>query len=222
MTTNFRFITHPAQRLTNKFTARRLGDGFTQRCLTHTRRADKAQDRPFQLVRARLHSKIFDDPIFDLFQPVMIGIEHFLCFCDVLFNAALFAPGQAKQHIKVIAHHRRLGAHRLHTFQLFQLSIGLILGVFGEFGTLNLLRQLGNLIAIIAVTPAQLTLNRFKLFVEVIFALCLFHLAFHTATDLALHLKHGQLAFHKGHHQLQPFKRAWLCQNRLFVRNFRT
>ena len=65
--TNLRFITHAAKRLADEFTPRCLGNRFAKRCLTHARRADKAQDWAFKLVGARLYRKIFDNTVLDLF-----------------------------------------------------------------------------------------------------------------------------------------------------------
>ncbi len=150
----------------------------------------------------------------------MVGIKNFLRLGDVFFNPAFLAPWQAQQHVKIIAHNGRLGAHRLHAPQFLQFGASLGLRLFGKLGFLNLLSQLGDLVAIAIIRSAQLALDRLQLFVEVIFALGLFHLAFDPAADLAFHLQYRQFAFHKRHHQFQPFERAGLGQDRLFVGHF--
>ena len=96
---NFRFVAHAAERLAHEFAARRLGDALAERGLADARRADETQDRPLQLARARLHREVFDDPVLDLLEPVMVGIEHLLRFADVLLDLALLAPGQSEQDI---------------------------------------------------------------------------------------------------------------------------
>jgi hypothetical protein len=71
-----------------------------------------------------------------------------------------------------------------------------------------------------AVAAAQFRLDRLQLFVEVIFALGLFHLALHAATDLALNLQHAQFAFHEGVGHFQPLERIGFGQQGLFVATF--
>ena len=149
----------------------------------------------------------------------MISVEDLLRFGDVFLDAALLAPGQAQQHVEIVAHHGRLSAHRLHAFELFQLLVRFLFCVLGQLGLFDLFDQLGDLITALAIATAQLALNRFQLLVEIIFALRFLHLTLHTPTDLTLNLKHGKLAFHEGHDEFQPFKRAALGKQRLLVRN---
>ncbi len=47
VTANFRLIAHAAQRHTHELAIGRLGNRLAQRGLTHTRRANQAQDRRF-------------------------------------------------------------------------------------------------------------------------------------------------------------------------------
>ena len=96
---DFRFVAHAAERLAHEFAARRLSNALAERGLADARRADETQDRPLQLARARLHREVFDDPVLDLLEPVMVGIEHLLRFADVLLDLALLAPGQSEQDI---------------------------------------------------------------------------------------------------------------------------
>ena len=114
MPTNFGLIAHAAERLADEFAPRCPRNRFAQRSLADTGRPDEAQDRPLKLVGPRLHREVFDDAVLDLFKRIVIGIKHILCLGDVLLELAFLAPRQAKQHVEVIAHHGRLGAHRLH------------------------------------------------------------------------------------------------------------
>ncbi len=215
---DFRFVAHAAERLAHEFASRRLGDALAQRGLADARRADEAQDRPLQLARARLHREIFDDPILDLLEAVVIGIEHLLRLADVFLDLALLAPGQVEQHVQIIADDRRFGAHRLHALELLELGFGLFAGFLAELGLGDLFGQFGDFVARVVVA-AQLVLDRLELFVEIVFALGLFHLPLHAATDPALHLQHRQLAFHEGHDHFEPLERVALDQQRLLVRH---
>ncbi|EAQ29638.1 hypothetical protein NAP1_02660 [Erythrobacter sp. NAP1] len=216
---DFGLVAHSAQRLAHEFAARRFGDALAERGLADARRADKAKDRTLQLVSARLHGKVLNDPVLDLFKPVVIGVEDFLRLADVLFDTALLAPRQAQQHIEIIAHDSRLCAHRLHAAQLFQLCLGLGLRFLGKLGLLDLLGQLGDLIAFAIVRTAKLALDRLQLFVEIIFALRFLHLALHAPADLALDLEHRKLALHEGHHEFEALQRIGFGEQGLLVGN---
>ena len=87
VTADFGFVTHTTERLAHEFTTRRLGDALAERGLADTRRADEAQDRPLQLVGARLHGEILDDPVLDLLKAIVVGIEDFLRLADILLEA---------------------------------------------------------------------------------------------------------------------------------------
>ena len=69
-------VAHAAQRLASELAARRPGDRAAERGLADARRPDQAQDRALQLVGPRLDREIFDDPVLDLFEPVMVLVEH--------------------------------------------------------------------------------------------------------------------------------------------------
>ena len=211
MTPDFGFVAYPAQRLTYELTARRLRNAFAERSLTHAWRADEAEDRALQLACTGLDGEIFDDTILDLFKPIMIRIEHFLRRADVLLYLAFLAPGQTQQDVEVVSDDGRFGAHRLHGLELLQFAFGLLARFLAEFGLGNLFGQFGNLVAAVFVT-AELVLDRFQLFVEIIFALRTLHLPLYTAADAPFHLQHGKLAFHVGHHHFQPLERVLFNQ----------
>ena len=210
-------VAHAAQRLAHEFAPTGLGDALAQRGLAHARRANEAQDRALQLFRAGLHRQIFDNAVLHLVQRVMIGIQHGLRGRNILLQLAALAPRQPQQHIEIIAHNGRLGAHRLHGFQLLHLGLGLGARLFRQLGLDNFLGQLGQLIALAILAAAQFALNGLELLVEVIFALGLFHLALHAATDAALHLQHAQLTFHEAEYQLQALHRVSFAQQGLLV-----
>src|SRR3954462_8619821 len=47
MASNLSFIAHAAKRDANEFASHGLGNGFSERCLSNSRRADEAKDRGF-------------------------------------------------------------------------------------------------------------------------------------------------------------------------------
>ena len=203
MAADLGLVAHAAQRNADEFAPRGLGDRPTQRGFTHARRANEAQDRTFQLGRTVLHRQVFDDAFLDLFQTIVIGVQHFLGLGQILAGARLHAPRQAQQPVEVVAADRRFGRHRRHRLQLFQLGFGLFTGLLAELGRGDLFFQLGQLVrAILAI--AQLLLNGLHLLIQIVFALRLLHLGLDARLDLLLDLKDGHFALHQAIDLLQP------------------
>src|SRR6478672_1159635 len=86
---DFGFIANAAQRLSDELAARCPGDRSPERSLADAGRADEAQDRALQLVGAGLNREIFDDPVLDLFKPVMVLVQHALRLGDILLELGL-------------------------------------------------------------------------------------------------------------------------------------
>ncbi|EAQ13717.1 hypothetical protein RB2654_03349 [Maritimibacter alkaliphilus HTCC2654] len=203
VTANFAFVTHAAQRDANELAPRGLGDRFAQRRLTDTRRTDEAHDRPLQLFRALLHGEVFDDPFLDLLKPVMVVVQNLLRVVEVLLHAAFHAPRDRQHPVEVVAHDRRLGAHRAHVLELLELRIGLFAGLFRQLGRVDAVFQFLKLVLAFAVL-AQFLLDRLHLFVQVILPLRALHLALHARLDLLFDLKNGHFALHQAIDLLKP------------------
>ncbi len=75
MAANLGLVAHAAERLADELAPRRLGDRLAEAGLADAGRPDEAQDRPLQLVGARLHREIFDDPVLDLLERIMVLVE---------------------------------------------------------------------------------------------------------------------------------------------------
>ena len=193
-------------------------DRAAERGLADARRADQAEDRALQLVGAGLDGEIFDDPVLDLLEAVMVLVEDPLGLGDVVLELRLLAPGQAEQHVEIVAADRRLGRHRRHRLQLLQLRLRLGPRLLAELGALDLAGELGELVALAFLALiAELALDRLQLLVEIIFALGLLHLALDAAADLLLDLQHAQLALHEGEGHLEPADRIELGEQGLLV-----
>ena len=109
VTANLGLVTHATQSHANELAVRCLGDGLTQRGLTHAWRANQTQNRSLQLIDALLHSQVLDNALFDLFQTKVIRIQYFLGVAQGVVDTALFAPRQAYQRFDVVAHDRGFG-----------------------------------------------------------------------------------------------------------------
>src|SRR3546814_14360523 len=110
------------------------------RSLADARRADQAEDRTLQLADAGLYREVLDDPLLDLVQAVMIGVQHLLGVVQVLLDLRALLPRNLKQPVEVVAHHRRLVRPPAHFAELLQLllvlfprllrSLGLVRKIF--------------------------------------------------------------------------------------------
>ena len=219
MAAYFGLVPHAAQGLANKLTTCRLGNRFTKGGLANTRRANEAQYWPLQLVRPRLHRKIFDDPVLNLFQSEVVGIKNVLRLGNIALQLGLFTPWNAQKRIKIITDDRGFCRHRRHPAQLFQFRIGFRFCFLGELHRVNLGLNFGNLVPAFAIIIAKLALNGLHLLIQIIFALRLFHLTLHTATDFLFDLQNAKLAFHEGKGHFKPAKRVGFNQQQLLVRN---
>jgi hypothetical protein len=94
MAAYLRLVAYAAEALANELAPAGLSDGAAERGLAHTGRTDEAEDRALELVGPRLDRKIFDDPILDLLQPIMIGVEDRLGRDYVILEAALLPQGR--------------------------------------------------------------------------------------------------------------------------------
>ena len=84
MAANFGLVTHAAERHAYEFAPGRFRDRLAERGLADAGRSHQAQDRAGQLIGALLHGEILDDPLFDLFQAKMVGVENLLGEREVL------------------------------------------------------------------------------------------------------------------------------------------
>ena len=134
----------------------------------------------------------------------MIFVQNHLRTIQVLGNSGPFFPWNGQHPIQIISHHGRFRRHRTHIAEFLQFRRGLFARLFGKLGFLDVVFNFLQL-----VTPVlgftQLFLDRFHLFVQIIFALGLLHLALDPATDFPLHLHHADFGFHQGVNPLQPF-----------------
>ena len=179
------------------------------------RRPDQAEDRPVELVGARLHGKVLDDALLHLFEAEVLGVEQLLGDVQVLLDLGALVPRDRQQPIEIVAHHRRLCRHRRHLPQLLQLGCGLVAGFLAELGGLDALFEFAQIV--LAVLVAELLLDRLHLLVEVILALGLLHLALDARADALLDLQHRDLAFHEREAFLQTLGDGDHLQHGLLV-----
>ena len=190
--TNFRFITHAAERNFNIVAASRLRDGTCQRGFTNAGRANEAQNWAFNGFRARLHRQIFQNALFHFLKARMVVVEHFFSHIQIAFHFAVFFPRNRRDPVEVVTNHRCFRRHGAHVAQFFQLRFALLTRFFAQLGVFNFIFQLAGFVAAF-IQLTQFLLNRFQLLIQVIFALGFFHLALHATADAFLGIQHPNL-----------------------------
>ena len=166
-----------------------------------------------------LHGQVFQNPLLDLLQAVVIGVEDFLGQPDVLFDPGPFLPRDRQHPVQVVADHGGFGRHRRHGFQLFQLAQGLFPCFLGKLGFLDFLLDFGGFVAAV-LGFAQFLLDRLELFVQIVLALGLLHLSLDPVADLLLNLQNADFGFHVGVNLLQPVCHQFGFQKLLLFGNF--
>ena len=119
------------------------------------------------------------------------------------FSVHVLLPRQGQAPVDVVAHHRRLGAHRRHHLELLDFLFDLGARLVRHLLLLELLLELGDLVLEL-VALAELLLNRPHLLVEVVLLLGLLHLLLDARADLALDLQDLDLALHQLIELLEP------------------
>jgi hypothetical protein len=194
---NLRLIAHAAKAHADEIAPRRTRDRLAKGGLADARRAHEAEDRAFHLTHALLHGQVFENAFLDLLKTVMVRIEHGLGVVDVLAHLGALLPRNRQDPVEIVAHDRRFRGHRAHAPQLLQLGDAFLARFLGELGFLDPLFQLRQLVASI-LALAQLLLDRLQLFVQVVLALGLLHLALDAIADALFHLQNADLSFHEG------------------------
>ena len=212
-------VADAAQRQPHEVASGRLGDRARQRGLADARRADQAQDRPFELLHQRLHGEVLEDPLLDLLEAVVVLVEDPLGVDDVELLVGLLAPGEPQDPVDVVADDGRLGRHRGHHAELLELLLDLPLRLLREVLLLGALFQLGQLVLEL-VSVAELLLDRLHLLVEVVLLLRLLHLLLDARPDLPLHLQDLDLRLDQLVEPRQALRGRIDLQDRLLVGEF--
>jgi hypothetical protein len=105
-------------------------------------------------------------------------------------------PGDGNQPVEIVPRDRRLGRHRGHALETFQLLASLLLGLLRHPRLLDLFLQLIELAALVFLAT-QFFLDRLHLFVEVVLLLRLLHLLLDARLDPAVDLQLVHLGFEK-------------------------
>ena len=149
--------------------SRRPGDGLGDTGLARARRADEAEKAPFHLGRELAHGEVLQDPFLDLFQTVVVGVEHLarLLRVDGLLRAD--APGDLQTDVEIAADNGRLGRAEGLLLQLGKLFEELFADLVGDGKGLDLRTVCIEIVAL--AVRAKLGLDQLELLPQEVFAL---------------------------------------------------
>ena len=215
---DLRLVPHPAQRHPDELPAHRPRDGAGERRLPHARRPDEAQDRALELRDELADGEVFEDPLLDLLQAVMVLVEDPLGLGDVELVLGPLLPRDGDEPVDVVAADGRLGGHGRHHPQLLDLLLRLLVRLLAHPALLDLLLELVELGAALLAVP-KLLLDRPHLLVQVELALALLHLLLDAAPDPALDLENLDLGLHQQQQLLEPLRVGLELEHRLLLGN---
>ena len=118
-------VVHAAQADPDELAAQRLGDALAQRGLARARRAGEAEDRALHVLLELADGQVFEDPLLDLLEVVVVGVEDLAGPAEVEPVAAGLAPGQDRQPVEVGPDDRVLGRAGVHAGEPLELALGL-------------------------------------------------------------------------------------------------
>ena len=117
----------------------------------------------------------------------MVGVQNLFRLAQILADTRLLAPWQANQGLDEVADDGGFCGHRRHQAQLLEFALGLGQAFLAHAGGLDFLVQLFEVGTFLAF--AEFLLDCFDLFVQVVLALALFHLALDAAADALFDLE---------------------------------
>jgi len=199
MTTDLGLIVDAAERQPHELAAERARDRLTQAGLANAGRADEAQDRRAQALRALADRHVFQDAFLDFLHAVMVLVEHGGGGLDVPGLFRRRSPGQGDQPIDVGPDDADLGRGRRNALHPVDLLQGTFLDALRHPRGFDLLAQRMQLGAFFVL--AELFANRLQLLAQDLIALELADGALHLVLNLGLELEDLDLLAQKQRQQ---------------------
>ena len=191
-------VAHASQGDAHELAAGGPGDGLADGRLAGAGRTDQGQDGARLAVggvvdspvAAQLHhADVLHDPVLDVVQARVVGVQHLTCLDRVQDLLGLLRPRDGDQPVQVGADHRALARLLAHALQPAQLLLGLLAHLVRHAGFLDLgavlLRHRG-------VVLVQLLADRVHLLAQEVLALLLVGARLDVVADLLAHLQLGQ------------------------------
>ncbi len=144
--------------------------------------SDEAEDRALRLGVEPAHGEELEDPLLDLLDVEVVGVEHLARVPEVEVVGRRRVPRQRGEPLEVGADHAVLGGGLRQLLQPRELAVGLAPHVLGQRDRAELLAQLLDL-GLRRVALAQLLLDRLELLAQHVLALGLVELGLHLRLD---------------------------------------
>src|SRR5690349_2957974 len=105
MAANLRFISHSAEADPHKFPTEGVGDRLPQTCFAHAGWTKETEDRAVPLWIEFTYRQIFDQPLLNFFQIVVIAIKDLLRLIEIEIVVTQFVPWQIGNDLDVTHDH---------------------------------------------------------------------------------------------------------------------
>ena len=185
-------VADAAERHPDELASERTGDRLADRGLAGAGRADEGEDRAGPLVRldpallAQLaDGDVLDDPVLDVLEALVVGVEHLTGVHGVEALLGALAPRHGEDPVEVVADHRRLGRAVALALEPGELALDLLADLLGQ---LRLLQLAPVLLDDGRVVLAELLPDRIHLTPQDVLALLLRGALLDVVADAAAHL----------------------------------
>ena len=188
MAADLGLVVDAAEAHPHELAAHRPGDALAERRLADAGGSDEGEDRAADLVGEGAHGEVFEDPLLDLLEAVVVLVEDAGGFLDVELVVGRDVPGQADQPVHVGPDDADLGRGRRDPAHPVDFLDRAGLDLVRHAGGLDLVAQLVDL-GLLRVVLAQLALDGLELLAQDVLALGLVHLGLDLGLDPALQLE---------------------------------
>ena len=216
MAADRRFIPDAAQTQTDILPVQAFCDGARNAGLADTRRADETDDLPLDVRSQFADGQYLKDPVFDLFQAVVVAVKDLLRLGNVQIILGEGVPRQIEAGIQIGADDRTLLIAALHLGETIRLLQQLLLALGCQMQGRDLAAVLLHLGGGVIVLP-QLFADHVKLLMQVVVALVFVHRFVHFLGDLLVDLQHPAFPVHLLDQQFHPPHEGALVQNGLLI-----
>ena len=185
VTADLGLVTHATEGDAHERPAGRLGDRAPERGLADPGRAGQTQDRPLAPARQLEHGHVLEDPLLDVVEAEVVGVELGRDRVEVVAHVGALVPGQVGDGLEVGPRDRELRVRGVELGQALELSVGDLLDLLGQVRLADPVLELVDLAALVVL--AELALDGLHPLAEDHVALLLAEPFAHLLVDLRAH-----------------------------------
>ena len=216
MAADLGLVPHAAQTDAHILTPQTFGDGACNTGLADTRRADKADDLPLDVLVQLAHSQQLENAFLDLLQAVVLTVQHLAGVGLVKVVLGGGVPRQGQAGIQIAADNAALGAAALHTGQTVTLFQQLFGGFFIKIQCLDFPAVcIGLGAGVLGI--AELLADDIHLLTQVVFALALVHAGVDLVVQVALDVHDLAFLPQQGQQLFEAAQQGRFVQDNLLI-----